>query len=372
MDFALDDTQKAVADLAKKIFAQRLGPDVLKKIETDADRFFKPLWVELGSAGLLGTAIAESDGGSGQGFLALCALFEQAGAAVAPLPLFATLALAALPIAEFGSREIRRQFLPGVARGEIVLTAALTEVGSDDPLRPATSATRQGDAWVITGTKIAVPAAHLAERIIVPARTSNEGITLFFVDPRAAGVKIERQIATTGEPWGELTLRGTRAASSDVLGQPDRGGEVLDWLVPRATVALCAMELGVTERALRMTAEYTTNRRQFDRPIATFQAVAQRAADAYIDVEAIRVATWHAAYRLSAALPASKAVAIAKFFACEAGHRVVYAAQHLHGGIGFDLDYPLHRYYLWSKQIELTLGSAVTHLTRLGAELARE
>jgi alkylation response protein AidB-like acyl-CoA dehydrogenase len=132
------------------------------------------------------------------------------------------------------------------------------------------------------------------------------------------------------------------------------------------------MELGVAERALRMTAEYTTTRRQFDRPIATFQAVAQRAADAYIDVEAIRVATWHAAYRLSAGLPATEAVAIAKYFACEAGHRVVYAAQHLHGGIGFDLDYPLHRYYLWSKQIELTLGSAATHLARLGAELARQ
>jgi alkylation response protein AidB-like acyl-CoA dehydrogenase len=100
--------------------------------------------------------------------------------------------------------------------------------------------------------------------------------------------------------------------------------------------------------------------------------VAQRAADAYIDVEAIRVATWHAAYRLSAGLPALEAVSIAKYFAAEAGHRVVYAAQHLHGGIGFDLDYPIHRYYLWSKQIELTLGSAATHLARLGAELARD
>src|SRR5437773_1872882 len=124
-------------------------------------------------------------------------------------------------------------------------------------------------------------------------------------------------------------------------------------------------------RRLRVTAEYTVRREQFDRPIASFQAVHQRAADAYIDVEAIRLTTWQAAWRLAAGLPASAAVAVAKFWASEAAHRVVYAAQHLHGGIGVDVDYPLHRYYLWSKQIELTLGSGTRQLARLGADLAR-
>jgi len=127
----------------------------------------------------------------------------------------------------------------------------------------------------------------------------------------------------------------------------------------------------VTDRALRMTAEYTIGREQFGRPIASFQAVQQRAADAYIDSEAIRLTTWQAAWRLAADRPATTEVAIAKFWASEAAHRVVYAAQHLHGGIGVDVDYPLHRYYLWSKQIELTLGSGTRQLARLGADLAR-
>ena len=372
MDFALDETQKAVSDLAKKIFLQRLTPDVLKKIDADETRFHRPLWGELARAGLLGTAIPDRDGGSGHDFLALLALFEQVGAAVAPLPVFPTLALGALPIAEFGSPELRARILPKVATGDVILTAALTEAGSDDPSRPSVAAVREKDVWLLSGTKICVPAAHLAERILVPARTADESAGVFLVDPRAPGVTVERQITTTGDPLGEIVLRGVRVNDGDVLGGPERGRDVLGWLVPRATVALCAMELGVVDRALRMTAEYTAQRRQFDRPIATFQAVAQRAADAYIDVEAIRVATWHAAYRLSAGLAAAEAVSIAKYFSCEAGHRVVYAAQHLHGGIGFDLDYPLHRYYLWSKQIELTLGSAVTHLGRLGAELARD
>jgi 3-oxocholest-4-en-26-oyl-CoA dehydrogenase beta subunit len=372
MDFALDETQQAVSDLSKKIFAQRLTPDVLKKVDADETRFHRSLWSELAAAGLLGTAIPERDGGSGHDFLALLALFEQVGAAVAPLPVFPTLALGALPIAQFGSAELRQRFLPKIARGDVILTAALIEAGSDDPSRPGANAVREKDAWSLSGTKICVPAAHLAERILVPARTSGEGVGVFLVDPRAPGVAIERQITTTGEPFGEVVLRDARVSGNDVLGDPEGGRDVLSWLVPRATVALCAMELGVVDRALRMTAEYTTQRRQFDRPIATFQAVAQRAADAYIDVEAIRVATWHAAYRIVAGLPAEEAVSIAKYFCAEAGHRVVYAAQHLHGGIGFDLDYPLHRYYLWSKQIELTLGSAATHLARLGAELARD
>ena len=372
MDFELDETQKAVADLAKKIFAQRLTPEALKKLESDEARFSPDLWKELGAVGLLGTAIPERDGGSGHDFLSLCALLEQTGAAVAPLPIFPCLVLAALPLAEFGSPAMRDRYLRRVARGEVVLSAALTEAGSDDPAEPAVSARYANGQWILRGAKICVPAAHLAERILVPARTEGDRVAMFFVDPRGAGVTMERQVTTTGEPQAELVLRDARVPPNDVLGDAASGREISAWLLPRATVALAAMELGVVERALRMTAEYTTSRRQFDRPIATFQAVAQRLADAYIDTEAIRVATWHAAYRLNAGLPAAEAVAIAKFFSAEAGHRVVYAAQHLHGGIGFDLDYPLHRHYLWSKQIELTLGSAVTHLVRLGAELSRD
>jgi alkylation response protein AidB-like acyl-CoA dehydrogenase len=140
--------------------------------------------------------------------------------------------------------------------------------------------------------------------------------------------------------------------------------------VDRALLGLCALELGVVERALRITAQYTTERKQFDRPIGSFQAVQQRAANAWIDVEAIRLTTWQVAWRLDAGLPARDEVRMAKFWASEAGHRITYAAQHLHGGIGVDVDYPIHRYYLWSKTLELTLGSAARHLAALGDAIA--
>jgi alkylation response protein AidB-like acyl-CoA dehydrogenase len=371
MDFSFTEAQAAIADLARKLFTERATPAALKTMEAAEDRFHAPLWKELASLGLLGTAIPESDGGGGHGFLELCAFLQEVGGAVVPLPLWPTLALGALPIGKFGNAEQRARLLPAVARGETILTAALAEYGSEDPLRPSTAAKNDGAAWIVNGTKTCVPAARMAQRIVVGARTSAETLGVFLADPKSPGVKLERQVTTSGESQYEMTMTNVRISHDDVLGDPARGADVLAWLVPRATIALVAIELGVAERVLRMTASYTTTRQQFDRPIATFQAVAQRVADAYIDVESIRVATWQAAWRLSEELPATTEVSVAKFFASEAGHRVVYAAQHLHAGMGFDLDYPLYRYYLLSKQLELTLGSSATHLARIGAELSR-
>ncbi len=369
MDFSFSEAQKAVADLSRKIFADRVTPAALTAVEAEPDWFFKKLWADLAAAGLLGTAVPEAHGGSGHGLLELCALLVEAGAAVAPVPIWPALVLGALPIALHGTEDQKERYLPGVASGEILLTAALTEEHALDPREPATTATRTGTGFTLEGVKTCVPAAHLAHRILLPARTPT-GVGVFLVDPTSRGVSLERQVSTTGEPQFRITLSGAPVADADVLVAPEKSGAALADIVDRAAVGLCAMELGVAERALRTTATYTSTRRQFDRPIATFQAVAHRAADAYVDVEAIRLTMWKAAFLLDAGQPAAEAVAVAKLFAAEAGHRVVYAAQHLHGGIGFDTDYPLYRYYLRSRQIELTLGSATSHLARLGAAIA--
>src|SRR5439155_2365738 len=195
-------------------------------------------------------------------------------------------------------------------------------------------------------------------------------VGVFLVDPSAAGVTRERQDTTSGRPEAKLGLDGVRVADADVIGDPTGGAAVVEWIVERAEAGACAITTGVCETALHMTAEYTKTREQFDRPIATFQAVGQRAADAYIDTEAIRLTTWQAIWRLSAGLPAAQEVAVAKFWASEGGQRVVHAAAHLHGGMGVDRDYPLHRYFLWAKHLELTLGSATPQLVKLGAMLA--
>jgi 3-oxocholest-4-en-26-oyl-CoA dehydrogenase beta subunit len=319
MDFALTDEQQEVAGLATKIFGGK---------HADADA----LWSTLAGSGLIGTAVSDDVGGAGHGVLEWCALLTAAGQAGAAVPLWAV-TTGALAVDRFGTPAQRRAILPRVIAGEAVITVGFD---GDDRIRTC------------------VPAADRATWIVVP-RGDGLGVV------EAARTRVERQLGTTGESLGLVTL-------GDAPVEPL--GDDAAWLVERATVGLCALELGVCDQVVRMTAQYTAQRVQFDRPIATFQAVAQRAADAFIDVETIRLTLWEAAWRLSQGLPASREVAIAKFFAADAGQRVTYAAQHLHGGIGFDLDYPLARYYPLSKQIELALGGATAQLARLGQLLA--
>jgi 3-oxocholest-4-en-26-oyl-CoA dehydrogenase beta subunit len=367
MDFAFTPEQEALRDLARRILEDHVTPERLKAVEADPDRFDRTTWAELARARLLGTAIPEEHGGSGLGLIELCLVLEQVGRTVAPVPAWPALVLGALPIAEFGTRAQCAELLPAVVAGDLVLSAALVEPGSEDPRTPTTTARRDGNAWRLDGVKTCVPAAHLAGRILVPARTDG-GIGLFLVDPQSSGVTPEPQITTSHELQARLTLAGAPASS---LGDVACGAQAIGWLHDRALVGLCAMQLGVAARAVQMTGEYTNRREQFGRPLASFQAVHQRAADAYIDVEAVRVTLWQAAWRLAQGLPASTEVAVAKFWASEGAHRATYAAQHLHGGIGVDMDYPLYRYYLWAKQIELTLGSSLRQLANIGAELAR-
>lgn len=370
MDFSFSDEQNALREVARKIFEAECTPDRLREIEKTDERIDRRLWAELAKANLLGAALPEAHGGSDFGFFELCLLLEEVGRAVAPVPAWATLACAAPAIAKFGDAAQQKRWLPGVVAGETILSAALQEPDNVDPLAPATAATRDGDGFRLSGQKFCVPAAFLSERILVPARVG-EGVGLWLVDPRAQGVTIEKQFVTNREIQGWLTLDGVRVGAADVLVAPPVGARALAWIVERATVALCAMQVGVAERALRITATYVSERQQFDRPIGSFQAVHQRAADAYIEIETQRLTTWQAAYLLSKQDSAPEAVSIAKFFAGDAGHNATYAAEHLHGGIGADVDYPVHRYYLWSRQIELTLGSSASHIAALGDTLAR-
>jgi hypothetical protein len=378
MDFAFSDEQNALREVARKILEAECVPERLREIEKSDERIDRRLWAELAKANLLGAALPEAYGGSDYGFFELCVLLEEIGRCVAPVPAWATLVCGALPIARFGSDAQKKRWLPGVVAGDVILTAALQEANNVDPLAPVTKATKDGaprqpsgsSDWKLNGEKFCVPAAFVAERILVPAKTGEGNVGLFLVDPRAKGVKLEKQFVTDREIQGSLTLDGVRVAAEDVIGDPSAGRAQLQWLVERAAAALCAMQVGVADRALRITATYGAERRQFDRPIGSFQAFHTRAADAYVDLEVLRLVSWEAAYLLSKHEIATDAVAIAKFFAGEAGHNVTYAAEHLHGGIGADVDYPVHRYYLWSRQIELTLGSGAAHLAALGDRLA--
>jgi len=364
MDLSYTADQESLRALARQVLADHATPQRIAEVEASEERVDRALWAALARAGLLGLSVPEEQGGSGLGIVDLCILLEEVGRAVAPVPVYGTLVLGALPIAEFGSPAQRLRLLPGVVSGELLLSGALAEPRNPDPLAPVTRASADGDSWRLDGVKLAVPAAALSAAIVVPAAIEGGGTRLFVADPHATGVTLEPQEMTNREVDYQVRLDG---APGDPLGG---GSDALAWLVRRATVGLCAMQVGVTERALRMTAEYTSTREQFGRPLSAFQAVSQRAADAYVDVEGIRLTTLAAAWRLAEGVDADDSIAVAKFWAAEAGQRVVHAAQHLHGGVGVDVSYPLHRSFLWAKQLELSLGGGTEQLLRLGAMIA--
>ena len=365
MDFEFTDEQQSIADLAQQILRDGCTKERLKAAERrPGPRFDRNLWNDVAEAGLVGLAIPEAQGGGGLGFFELSLVIEQVGRTAAPIPFLESTVLAALPIAKFGSEAQRESLLPRIADGSLIATAALVE---DEP----TLATSDGDGFSLTGQKLFVPAARIDDRILVPAETP-DGSGVFIVDPSTDGVTLEDLDTTSGQPESLMTLDGVRVGADELLGDGRDGHAIVGWIRLRGSYALASLGLGVCEEALELTAEYTKNRKQFDQPIAMFQAVGHRAADAYVDTEAIRLATWQAAWRIGADMPAETEVAVAKFWASEGGSRIVHAAQHLHGGVGVDRDYPVHRCFVYSRQLELTLGGPTDQLLAIGRMLADE
>lgn len=369
MDFSISEEQHAIQDLAARIFQDHVTPKRLLEIENGPEGIDRDLWQRLAEAHVLGTPLPETHGGSGLGLFEFCLVLEEAGRSLAPVPLLPSIVLAGLPIARFGTAAQQAKYLPPLIAGTTLCTAALVEGATTASGRARTSARRTGSAWRVDGEKDCVPIAQLADRILVPARIGETELGVFLVDAHAPGVTCEAQQVTNRQPYARVHLSDVPVSDEDMLGTAAEGAAILRWIEERAALGACAVQLGVAEQALRLTAEYTSTRKQFGRPIATFQGVALRAADAYIDVEAMRSVFWEAAWRVGADLPASAELAAAAWWGCIAGQRVVHTAQHLHGGIGADMEYPIHRYFLWAKQIELTLGGAGRQLARLGTQL---
>ncbi len=364
MDFRFDEEQQAIAELAGQVLGDLSTHERLRDVERgDAPRFDRELWAKLAETGVLGAFVPEAHGGAGLDLVALGGVLEAAGRTAAAVPLWETIGLGVLPISEFAPADLAAEVLPAVAAGESVLTAAWHEDGSE-PLAPTTVAERSGDGWSLTGTKICVPAGLVADHVLVPAAVEGGSVGLFLVSVPGEGVGVEPLLTTLGDPQAALLLA---EAPARLVGE---GHEVLRWAYERAVGTQCAVAVGVCARALELTADYTKERKQFDVPIASFQAVAHRAADAYIDTEAIRLTTHQALWRLGAGEDATEEVAVAKFWAAWGGQRVVHAAQHLHGGVGVDRDYPLHRCFLQAKELELQLGGTTRQLLDLGASIA--
>ncbi|TDG14161.1 acyl-CoA dehydrogenase [Seongchinamella unica] len=371
MDFKFSDDQNAIRELAYQIFTDRATDEFMLTFSRGDHAYDEQLWTTLAEQGLLGIAVPETAGGSGLGFTELCLVLEEQGRRVAPVPLFSSLVLGGLPLAEFGTAD-QQQLLASMSAGEVKLSAAVADLGMNSAVRTTVTASAGDQGWVLDGVKAAVPDGAVADYILVPAEL--DGQTSVFIVPTAAdGVSLTPvEIGISGQRAAHLSLVGVKLDKDALLGQAGQGEHILDWLEQRANVAQCAQQVGVTEEAMKRTAAYVSERKQFGVPLGSFQALAMRMADSYIDVEAIRTTYWLALWRLSNGRDARAEVRAAKWWACDAAHRVVCTAQHLHGGMGADVEYPIHRFYLLAKQLSYTLGNGSQQLEKLGQLLAAD
>jgi alkylation response protein AidB-like acyl-CoA dehydrogenase len=354
MDFSISDDQRELRDLARQILGDGATHEHLQQLEAATWSIFdRDLWQRLADSGITGIAVPENQGGGGLGLLELALVWEEVGRAVAPVPAVPTLATAYV-LAKHG---VGAGLLAGVAGGSTVLTTAFE---GDVVAAP------EDGAWQLTGEISFVPYGAEADVVVVPA-TFGDVSVVALLRRGADGVTVTPLETTNREPQALLALDRVRVDTAHVV--TDAADLVHD-LRLHTTAALCCVAAGVCQAALEMTAKHTTSREQFGKPIASFQAVGQRAADAYVDTELVRLTALQAAWRLSAGWPADEEVAVAKFWVGDGGMRALHACQHLHGGLGVDLDYPLHRYFVWGKQLEHELGTPTRQLLSLGGILA--
>ena len=359
MDFSLTEDQTSLSKLAREILTDQVTHERLQTLESKSWSIFdRDLWSRLADAGITGIAVPEDAGGAGLGFIELSLICTEAGRVVAPVPVVWTM-VTAYVLSKLAPQAVAA-YLPGVATGETLLTAAL-EPGV------GVQARTRGDGYVLSGEIGFVPFGAEADIVVVPA-TAEDGSTIAaLVAKGSPGVSVTELDTTNRQPLALLGFDDVAIAGNAVISD---AGAVLADLRRYLTVAICSVAAGVCEAALAMTAKHTSTREQFGKPIATFQAVGQRAADAYIDTTMITLTAQQAAWRLSADWPADEEIAVAKWWAGDGGMRVLHACQHLHGGLGVDLDYPLHRYFMWGKQLEHSLGTPTRQLLELGAHLA--
>ena len=370
MDFELGEEEQAIQDLTAQVLDDMSTHERLKALAAEGDHVDRKAWAALAATGVAGASVPEAHGGLGLGFLATAVALEEVGRTASPVPLLTTAVMGAMPIAAYGTESQQAAWLPGIAGGSALVCAALAEDGAA-PVEPTTAARADNGGFALDGTKVLVAGGLDADIALVPACLDDGGVGVFVVPTGVAGLERVPVEVTTGRPEARFELSGVRVGVDALLGEGAAdGAEIVRFIERHANVGLCMMMSGAARAAIELAAGYTKQRYQFDRPIATFQAVTQRAGDSYIDAEAIWLTAYQAAWRLSAGLPADREIAIAKYWAAEGGFRVVHAAVHVHGGVGVDRDYPLHRHFLAARHIELTLGHAEDQLADLGRQIA--
>jgi alkylation response protein AidB-like acyl-CoA dehydrogenase len=363
MNLSFTEEQEILRKFARDFFTSKLPKKVLKDLEETDSGYSPEIWKEMAELGWMGLPFPEKYGGTGMTFHDLAVLLEEMGKACMPGPYFSTVVLGGFPILDAGTEAQKQEYLPQIAHGKTIFTLALTEPsGSYDAASIKAKAVPEGDSWVISGTKLFVPDANVADYIICVARTDDKakpenGLTTFIVEAKQSGISHTILNAMSGKLC-EVVFDKVKVPKENILGQLNKGWKDIKKAIDRAVVAKCCYMVGITQQVLDMTVEYAKERKQFGRPIGSFQIIQHYCADMLTDVEGMKLSTYQAAWKLSEGLSCAEEVAIARAWAVQAGERVIGLAHQIHGAIGVAIEYDLHYYTRSLKTCELSFGGA--------------
>lgn len=376
MDLGFTEEQEMLRKTARDFLETECPTSLVKEMAEDEQGYTSGLWGKMAELGWMGLALPEEYDGMGMSFLDLAVLLEEMGRACLPGPFFSTVVLGGLTILEAGNEEQKKEFLPKIAAGETILTMALTEPSASyDPASITVKAVPDKDDYVISGTKLFVENAHIADYLICVTRTKDgagkgeDGITLFLVDGKSPRIATTLLKTIAGDKQCEVTFDNVRVPQKNMLGERDKGWPVVAKILQKATVAKCAEMIGGAQAALDMSVAYAKERIQFGRPIGSFQAIQHHCANMVTDVDGSRFITYQAAWKVSEGLPAVMEVSMAKAWVSEAYRRVTQLGHQIHGGIGFCMDHDMPLYFKRAKAAEPTFGSADWHREIVAREL---
>ncbi|MCD6359403.1 MAG: acyl-CoA/acyl-ACP dehydrogenase [Armatimonadetes bacterium] len=364
MDLSFTEEQEMLRTMARDFLTDKFPKTTVKELEESETGYTPEVWQEIAELGWMGLVFPEEYGGAGMTFLDLAVLLEEMGRAAMPGPYLSTVILGGLPILEAGTEAQKQQYLPAIASGEAIFTAALTEASAGYTAADIQlAATADGDGYVLNGTKPFGPDAHVADYMLCAARTSNgsspeDGITIFIVDAKSQGITINPLVTMAKDKLCEVVFSGVKVAKENILGEPDKGWDEVSLIIQRAAVAKCLETVGGLQQALDMTIDYAKERKQFGRPIGSFQIIQHYCTYMDTDIDGLRLATYQAAWKLNENLPATTEVAVAKAWASQAIDRVITLSHQIHGAIGVTIDHDLHYYTRRAKAASLSFGGA--------------
>ena len=369
MDFSFSEEQEMVQKSAREFLENECPKKFVRDMEEDEKGYSPKLWKRMTELGWTGLVLPEEYGGMGSNFLTLITLLEEMGRALLPGPFISTVIYSSLPILHYGTEEQKREFLPKIAEGTLIATLALSEPnGRFDEAGIETKATKSNNDYIINGTKLFVPDAHIADWLLCVAK-ADEGITLFLIDAKSPRINYTLLKTLASDKQCEVILNKVKVPARNILGKPGIGWEVVSRISEWGAVAQCALILGCLQQVLEMTVEHAKQRVQFDRSIGSFQAIQHQCADMAIDIDSVKFLTYETAWKLSQGLPVTMEASMAKAWASDASRRVCVLGHKIQGGVAIMEDHDMQLYFRRAKAMELAFGDGDFHREIVAKEL---